>query len=190
SGWSSSIRQYPTVLNNVLGTKFKVIAGYQGSGTAQIAMEKGETQGICGLQWSSFSTTHPDWLRDKKVRILVQLAPKSLPDLDKLGVPIIWKFVKNKEQERALRLIFDQQVFGRPYIMPPGVPADRVAMLRKAFMDTAKDPAFLADAQRAKLPIDALSGAEVQEAVAELYKASPADAERAKKALGTRTKKN
>ena len=188
SGWSSSIRQYPTVMNNVLGTKFKVISGYKGSGGAQLAMEKGETQGICGLQWSSFSASHPDWLRDKKVKILLQMGPESVPELDKLGVPTVWKYVKTKEQERALRLIFAQLAFGRPYILPPGVPAERVAVLRKAFMEAAKDPEFLADAKKAKISVDPLSGENVQKLVAEVYKASPADAARASKALGTKPK--
>jgi len=189
SGWSSSIRQYPTVLNNVLGTKFKVISGYKGSNGAQLAMEKGETQGICGLQWSSFSASHPDWLRDKKVKILLQMGPDSHPELDKLGVPTVWKYVKTKEQERALRLIFAQLAFGRPYILPPGVPADRVAVLRKAFMEAAKDPDFLAEAKKAKISVDPLSGEDVQKLVSEVYAASAGDAERAKNALGTKKKK-
>lgn len=185
SGWTSSIRQYPTVLKNVLGAKFRVISGYDGSAEARLAMEKGETHGICGIQWSSFATSHLDWVRDKKVHILVQLAPDPLPELEKLGVPIIWKFVKTPEQERALRVIFSQLKFGRPYILPPGVPADRVKAMRDAFMAAAKDPALLAEAEKAKIGIDAVSGEDVQKLVTEVYKTPPADVERAKKALGT-----
>ncbi len=189
SGWTSSIRQYPTVLKNLLGAKFRVISGYEGSSEARLAMEKGETQGICGLQWSSFATSHADWIKEKKVNILLQMAPDSHPDLDKLGVPNVWKYVKTPDQERALRVIFTQLKFGRPYILPPGVPADRVKALRDAFMATAKDPAFLADAEKAKIGIDAVSGDEVQKLVADVYKTPAADVQRAKAALGTKPKK-
>ena len=189
SGWTSSIRQYPTVMKNILGAKFRVISGYKGSRGARLAMEKEETGGICGLQWSSFATSHSDWIRDKKVHVLLQMAPQSHPDLDKMGVPNVWKFVKTKDQERALRVIFAQLQFGRPYILPPGVSTDRVAALRKAFMDTAKSAEFLAEANRAKIGIDPVSGSDVQKMVAEVYKSAPADIARAKKALGTKPKK-
>lgn len=189
SGWTSSIRQYPTVLKNLLGVKFRVIAGYEGSGEARLAMEKGETHGICGIQWSSFATSHADWIRDKKVKILLQMAPDNHPELDKLGVPNVWKFVKTPDQERALRVIFTQLKFGRPYVLPPGTPEDRVKALRDAFMATAKDAAFLAEAEKAKIGVEPVSGEEVQKLVAEVFKTPPADALRAKQALGTKPEK-
>ena len=189
SGWTSSVRQFPTVLDNVIGTKFKVISGYKGTQEVGLAVEKGETQGICGYQWSSFSSGFSSWLAGNKVRILVQLAANPHPALSKLGVPMIWKYVKNKADERVLRLIFSQNTFGRPYVMPPGVPADRVAAMRAAFMATTKDPAFLAEAAKAKVEINPVSGEEVEKLVKELYTASPDDVKRAKAALGTKPEK-
>lgn len=189
SGWTSSIRQFPTVLDNVLGTKFKVIPGYKGSHAVGLAVERGETQGICGYQWSSFKSGFPSWLEENKVRILIQLADSPNAELTKRGVPMIWKYVKNKADERVLRLIFSQNTFGRPYVMPPGVPADRVAAMRAAFMATTKDPAFLAEAAKAKIEINPVDGQEVETLVKQLYKASPADVKRARAALGTKPPK-
>ena len=189
SGWTSSIRQYPTVLKNILGANFEVISGYDGSTGARLAMERGETNGICGLQWSSFATSHRDWIDDKKVNVLVQLAPTPHPEMTKLGIPMIWDFVKKQEDKDALMLMFAQLDFGRPYIMPPGVPADRLQAMRKAFLDMAKDPAFLDEAKRAKIGVDPVSGEEVTKTVADLYKTSPALALRVKNALGKQPKK-
>lgn len=189
SGWTSSIRQFPTVLKNILGANFKVISGYKGSRGARLAMERGETTGICGLQWSSFSTSHKQWIDEGKVRILVQLAPKPHPELQKMGVPIIWDFVKNKDKAAALKLLFAQLDFGRPYIMPPGVPKDRLAAMRKAFMETAKDPKFLAEAKRSKIGVDAVPGEEVEQTVKEVYSAPKELALKVKNALGKKPPK-
>jgi tripartite-type tricarboxylate transporter receptor subunit TctC len=184
SGVTSSIRQYPTVLNNVLGTKFKMITGYPGSREAALAMERGETAGMCGIQWSSFISNYQEWLDSKKVRILVQISsPAGDPTLNKMGVPTIWKFVKNDTDRRTLAVIFNQAEFGRPYVLPPGVPADRVAAFRKAFDETMKDPEFLAEAEKTKLGIDPVSGEDVQKMVEEIYATPEADVERARAAL-------
>lgn len=184
SGVTSSIRQYPTVLHNVLGAKFKMITGYPGSKDAALAMERGETQGMCGLQWSSFITSYKDWLDQKKVRLLVQLSsPSGHPVLNKMGVPKIWEFVKNDGDRKVLQTIFSQLQFGRPYVLPPGVPQDRVEAFRKAFDATMKDEEFLAEAAKLRLGIDPASGGEVQKLVAEIYDTPKAAVERAKKAL-------
>lgn len=183
SGWDSSIRQYPAVLHNILGVKLKIISGYKGSGPARLAMERGETSGLCGLQWSSAKNSMGKWIREGKVRILAQLAPRPNPQLVKLGVPMIWKFVKNKKDKEALELMFGQLTFGRPYILPPGVPGDRVKALRTAFMAMTRDPAFLEDAKKARIGIDPVSGADVTKAVKKLFDSNPAVIARVKKAL-------
>jgi tripartite-type tricarboxylate transporter receptor subunit TctC len=190
SGWTSSIRQYPTVLKNILGANFEVISGYDGSAGARIAMERGETMGICGLQWSSFATSHRDWIDQKKVNVLVQLATSPHPEMTKLGIPMVWDFVKKPEDREALKLMFAQLDFGRPYIMPPGVPADRLQAMRKAFLDTANDPKFLDEAKRAKIGVDPVSGEEVTKIVLDLYKTTtPELAKRVKDSLGKQPKK-
>jgi tripartite-type tricarboxylate transporter receptor subunit TctC len=184
AGMTSSIRQYPMVLNNVLGTKFKIIAGYPGSHEAGLAMERGEVAGICGIQWTSFLTQGAHWLEQGRVRILAQVGgPEGDEELNKRGVPTIWKFVKSDADKRALSVIFNQLEFGRPYVLPPGVPEDRVGAFRKAFEATMKDPEFLAEAEKAKLIINPVNGDGVQKLVREIYETPKADVERARAAL-------
>lgn len=184
SGVTSSIRQYPTVLNNVLKTKFKMITGYPGSREAGLAMERGETNGICGIQWTSFISTYQDWLDQGKVKILAQLSGQDGDaTLNEMGVPTIWKFVNNEQDRRTLSVIFSQLEFGRPYVLPPGVSADKVAAFRKAFDATMQDPEFLAETKKMKLGIDPVSGADVQKLVDEIYATPAEDVARAKAAL-------
>jgi tripartite-type tricarboxylate transporter receptor subunit TctC len=184
SGVTSSIEQYPTVLNNILGTKFKIVGGYPGSHQAALAMEKGEMQGICGIQWTSFITNFQHWLDEKKVRILAQISsPEGDPKLNAMGVPKVWDFVKSDEDRKTLSVIFSQLAFGRPYVLPPGVPADRVEAYRRAFEATMKDPEFLEEAAKIKLNIDPLPGAEVQKIVEQIYSTPPELVERARAAV-------
>lgn len=184
SGVTSSIHQYPAVLNNILKTRFKMVAGYKGSNEAALAMERGETGGICGLQWSSFVSTYQNWLDEKKVRLIAQIsAPGGDPALNAMGIPTIWDYVKSDADKRTLNVIFTQFAFGRPYVLPPGVPTDRVAAFRHAFNETMKDPEFLADANKLKLAIDPLSGEGVQKLVAELYATPKEEVERARQVL-------
>jgi hypothetical protein len=184
AGVTSSIRQYPMVLNNVLGTKFKLINGYPGSREAGLAMERGETNGICGIQWTSFLAQGAEWVANDKVSIIAQMGGMSGDDaLNKLKVPTIWQFVKNDADKRTLAVIFNQLEFGRPYVLPPGVPADRVAAFRKAFDETMKDPEFLAEAEKAKLIINPVNGEGVQKLVDEIYQTPKEDVERARAAL-------
>ena len=184
AGWASSIRQYPAVLNTILGMKFEIITGYPGSKEAVQAVEKGEVQGTCGIQLSSFMPTNGGWIDSGYVRIFGQIAaPAGDPAMNKLGVQNIWEVVKNPEDRQVLELIFNQSQFGRPYITPPGVPVDRLKALRDAFDATMKDPEFLAEAARAKLPIDPMGGAEFAGVVDKLYDVPEKLAARARKAL-------
>jgi tripartite-type tricarboxylate transporter receptor subunit TctC len=164
--------QFARVINTVLGTKLKIVAGYPGGNDVVLAMERGEVKGRCGWSWSSVLTAHMSWWKEKKINILVQLALNKHPDLP--GVPLITDLAQNQSQRQMLRLIFARQVMGRPFVAPPGVPAERVAVLRKAFMDTLTDKEFLADAEKAKLEINPVSGDKVEALVKELY-ATPAD---------------
>ena len=170
AGWTSSIRQYPAVLQKILGMKFKVITGYPGSREATNALDKGETQGLCGIQWSSFEPSYGKWIKDGKVVAFGQISPQpGNSALNAMGVKNIWPYVKDAKKKKVLELIFDQMEFGRPYITPPGVPKDRLAALRTAFDATMADPAFLADAKKQRLPINPMTGAEVQAKVDALY---------------------
>jgi hypothetical protein len=183
-GVASAARQYPVLLNRIVGTKFKVIAGYSGSQETAQAVEKGEAEGSCGLPWSSFAPLFGGWVEEKKVRLFGQIAlPGGDPLLNSMHVPEIWGLVKQDEDRRTLELIIAQTEFGRPYMTPPEVPADRVEALRTAFDATMKDPAFLAEAAKTHLPISPMTGADVQKAVAKIFATPPSLVARARDAI-------
>ncbi len=165
---------FAIVLNNVLGTKFKLITGYPGGSTQQLAMERGEVEGRCGWSWSSIVTTRGYWLKEGKLRILVQAALTGHPDLDKMGVPKVMDLAKTPRDKQVLKLIFARQTMGRPFLAPPDVPADRVAALRTAFDTMLKDKKFLAVADKAKMEIEPVNGKDVADLIADVYN-SPKD---------------
>jgi tripartite-type tricarboxylate transporter receptor subunit TctC len=171
SAAGGSSRDFAAALQNVLGSKFKIVAGYPGSKDMLLAMERGEVSGICGQLWSSIVTQSPAWLRDKKIFFWVQMALKPHPDLK--GVPMVWDYVKNDRDRQILELIFSQLEFGRPYMLPPGVPADRVKALRTAFAATMKDEGYKADAAKQHLEVNPVSAEEVQSLVEKLFAAPP-----------------
>jgi tripartite-type tricarboxylate transporter receptor subunit TctC len=166
SGQAADTDQFPKVLNATLGTKFKVITGYPGGNDVDLAMERGEVMGRCGWSWSSVIATHQSWIDDKKINVLVQLSLSRHADLAK--VPLIMDFAKTDEEKQIFKLIFARQPMGRPFLAPPGVPAERVIVLRKAFMDTLNDREFRAEADRMKLEINPVSGDAVQAIVQEV----------------------
>jgi tripartite-type tricarboxylate transporter receptor subunit TctC len=174
SGQAADTDQFPKVLNATLGTKFKVVTGYPGGNDVDLAMERGEVMGRCGWSWSSVIATHKSWIDDRKINVLVQLSLAKHPDLP--NVPLVVDLAKNDEQRRIFKLVFARQPMGRPFLAPPGVPADRVSVLRKAFMETMKDADFLAEAAKMKLEINPVSGAAVQEIVEDVYKTPKATA--------------
>jgi len=177
TGPSDDTVQFPEVLNGVLGTKFKIISGYPGGNDVVLAMERGEVEGRCGWSWSTITATHPDWVKDKKIHLLVQLALGKHPDLP--DVPVIVDLAKTTEQRQIIKLIFARQVVGRPYLAPPGIPKDRLEILRKAFMETMVDQDFLADANKSKLEIAPVTGDKVEALVKEIYETPPAVAQKA-----------
>lgn len=170
--------QFVKVINGVLGTKMRPVTGYPGGNDVLLAVERGEVQGRCGWSYSSLLATRPNWIKEKKINIILQLGLKKHPDLP--NVPLVMDVPGlTAEQRQILRLVFARQVMGRPYAAPPGIPADRLAALRKAFTDTLKDPVFLADAAKADLEINPVDGAEVQQLVIDIYKTPPEIASKA-----------
>ena len=135
---SADTDAFPRILNGVLGTKFRIVTGYPGGNDVTMAMERGEVKGRCGWSWSSVLATHKRWIDDNSIIILVQLSLSKHPDL--ADVPLVMDFAKSEDQQQIFKLIFARQVMGRPYLAPPGVPKERADALRKAFMDTMKDP--------------------------------------------------
>jgi tripartite-type tricarboxylate transporter receptor subunit TctC len=177
TGQAADTDQFPRVLNGVLGTKFKIVSGYPGGNDVTLAMERGEVKGRCGWSWSSVIATHKRWIDDKSIIVLAQLSLDKHPDLP--DVPLIMDFAKSEDQQRMFKLIFARQVMGRPYLAPPGVPADRAEALRKAFMDTMQDPDFLAEAEKSQLEINPVAGTDVEKLVKELYQTPKALADKA-----------
>jgi len=172
TGPSADTDQFPRITNSVLGTKFRIISGYPGGNDISLAMERGEVGGRCGWSWSSVISTRMNWFKEKKVHVLMQLALEKHDDLP--DVPLVVDLAKSDEQRATLRLIFARQALGRPFLGPPGVPQDRAAALQKAFMDTMKDKAFLAEADKAQLEITPLSGPAVQKLIEEAAATNPA----------------
>jgi tripartite-type tricarboxylate transporter receptor subunit TctC len=162
---------YPILLDRLLGYKFKVITGYESTPKIHLALERGEVQGTIA-NWSTLKALNSNWLADKQIRLLVQWGLKKLPELP--DVPLIFDYLTSDADRAAVKLMVARLEFGRPFFLPPGVPADRIAALRRAFDATVKDPAFLADAAQAKIDIDPLSGEEVQTLVEEVSR-TPAD---------------
>ncbi len=172
---------YPLVAAALFGLRYKVISGYKSTTDIHLAMERGEVQGMGSNGWLSLKTLHEDWLREKKIHLLVQFnfeANKEIP-----GVPTIFTLAKTEAERQALALMVARLEYGRPFFLPPDVPADRVAVLRRAFDATMKDPEFLAEAEKLKLDIDALSGEKVQELVKTAMATPPDVVARVKKAL-------
>ena len=171
TGATADTDLFPKVINNVLGTKMRVVTGYPGGNDITLAMQRGEVDGRCGWSWSSIKTNHPQWVRDGSINLLVQLSLEKHADLPR--VPLIMDFIRSEEQRAILRVVFARQVMGRPFLAPPGVPAERVAALRKALMATLQDPQFLAEAEKLKLEITPVTGEVVQNLVAEVYRTPP-----------------
>ena len=182
TGAGDDTYQFPTVLNAVLGTKFKIVTGYPGGNDVSLALERGEVQGRCGWSLSSVMTTRPDWIANKKIIVLAQMSLSKHPDLP--NVPLIMDFAKTDEQRQIFKLIFARQVMGRPFLAPPGVPADRLAALRQAFADTTTDKAFLDDAAAGQFEINPVPGADLAALVDEIYKTPPDVTKKAAAILG------
>ena len=169
AGATSNSAIMPKVLNALLGTKFKTIVGYDPGSGLTLSIERGEAEGICGLSWSTMKASRPHWIRDKLLNVIVQMGLDKLPDLP--DVPAALDLVSDPEKKQVLELILIRQEPGRPLALPPGVPPDRVAALRKAFDDTIKDPEFIADAEKVQLEIDPLSAKQIGDLLAKAYAA-------------------
>ncbi len=157
----------PRMLNSMAGTKFKIIRGYDPA-EVFLAMERGELDGLCGYGWGSLKTARPDFIKDKKVNLILQFSDKSHAELDG-KVPVMMDYITNPNDRAMLKIVFGTQEMGRPFVGPPEMPKARLAAIRKAFNDTLKDPAFLADAKKRRLEIDPITGEEIEKLINELY---------------------
>lgn len=179
----AKVYDLPVMLDNILGAKLRIVRGYPGTNQISLAIESKEIQGMCGLSWATLAAQHPDWVSRGFVRILVQEGRKGLPEMNKMGVPLSVDFAKTEEDRQVMELIYSQSEFGRPFVIPPGVPFDRIAALRAAYKAVLHDKDLLVDAAKEGLDIDPLAGDDFQNLVAKLYALPPNVIERAKQAL-------
>jgi tripartite-type tricarboxylate transporter receptor subunit TctC len=186
TGASGNAVIYPKLFNQMLGTKFKVIAGYK-SADALLSVTRGETDGICGMSYQTLLASAPDWILKKQVNILAQIGLKPHPDLK--GVPMALDMVKGKANRDILTFLMIPQEMGRPYTAGPGLPKNRLAALRKAFDDTMKDPAFLRDAEKARMKVEPITADAMDKLVARLGAMPPATIKAAAKLLLAKKKK-
>lgn len=165
TGLNDDTAVFPNMLNRVYGSKMRVVTGYTSAAEISLAIERGEVQGRCGMSYSQLTGPNASWLKEGNFRVLLQLSlekHKDLPD-----VPIVTEIV-DKKYAGALKLMFARQLWGRPLVAPPNIPTDRASLLRSSFDATMKDPDFLADASKAKLEINPVSGAKMQLLIGEL----------------------
>ena len=162
---------YPVLANSLFGFKFKVVTGYESTPKIHLAMESGEVHGTIA-NWSTLKAINPNWVAEKKIRILAQWALKKNPELG--DAPLFLDLAATDAERAALKLMLARLEYGRPFFLPPNVPAARVAALRQAFDATMRDPAYLAEADKLKIDVDPLSGGEVA-ALIEQVSRTPAD---------------
>jgi tripartite-type tricarboxylate transporter receptor subunit TctC len=179
TGSGADTLTYPQFLQGLLGLKFKIVKGFPGSGPIVLAAERGEVQGLCN---SYASVTRQAYYRNGGLNILFQGAEKPDPRL--ADVPTPFTITKSEEDRQALRLFLDRAAVGRPFVAPPGIPAERVATLRKAFDETVKDPAFIDAAKKAKLNVSPITGQEIAEVIDAAYKTPKPVIDRTKKLMG------
>lgn len=153
----------PKIYNALLGTKFKIVTGYRGTTEIGLAMERGEVQGIGDWSWSSLKAAKPQWIKENKVRILLQGSLEKDPELPNVASAL--DFVKNETDRKALELYFSQKTVARPVVAPPGVPAERIADWRKAFSALDKDPAFKAEVEKSRMEVSITSGEAVTKVI-------------------------
>ena len=159
---------FSNLMNTLFGTRFRVISGYT-TNEMRFALERGETEGICGLAWQTYKAVQPGWIENRLIRPIAQMGlvkNKDLPD-----TPLAIDLLKDPADRKVFELVVLPQEFGRPFIAPPGIPADRAAAMTKAFAQTLTDPVFLADAAKIRLSLDPLTGEEIVRLLDEAHKA-------------------
>lgn len=171
---------YPVLSNALFGTKFKVITGYEATPKIHLAMERGEVHGTWA-NWSTLKAIASPWIEEKKVRMFAQWALRKHAELP--NVPLILEQAKTEADKQALQLALARLEFGRPFFMPPNVPAERVTAIRRAFDATMKDKEFLAEAEKLKIEIDPLTGEQVAALIVDIYKTPAGTVERVREAM-------
>ena len=157
---------YPRVLNALIGTRFRIVGGYRGTTDLNLAIERGEVAGRLGWCWDCVKAEKPNWVSDKQIIVPLQLGLQKHPDL---AAPMAFDLAKDEESKQIMRLVLGSQEMARPFVAPPGVPAERLAALRKAFEETVKDKDFLAEAQKMGLPVNIAYWHELEKLIKDVY---------------------
>ncbi len=163
---------YARFMKNVFGAKAKLVSGYRGTNDIFLAIERGELDGACGISWGTIVSVHPDYIRDGKINVIVQIGLRRHPDLP--NVPTLEDVAQNPDQDQIIRLIVTTLAMSRPFAAPPDVPADRKAALVAAFEQAMQDPQFKAEAQQVKLDVDFVPAQEIDRLLATAYATSKA----------------
>jgi tripartite-type tricarboxylate transporter receptor subunit TctC len=166
-GPGSDEDMYGKILKKLLGLKLQLVTGYPGGAELILAVERGELDGRCGWAYSSIKISKPEWIADKKIKILNVFALERSPELP--DVPSIMEFVTNERHRQIFKFVLNSQTLGRPFVAPPNIPADRAAALRKAFEDTMMDPALLAEMKAKKLDVTPVSWQSIETLLKDLY---------------------
>ncbi len=182
-GRGSDPETFAVLMKEMFGLNVKLVSGYPGTNDVVLAMERGEVQGMCGYSYSSLRAARKAWLDEGKVHILMQAALSKDPAIP-ADVPLLTEKTTNPKQRQALEMILAPQAVARPFVMPPGTPADRVAAMRAAFMATMTDPEFVKDAKSAGLDISPISGERITELYDKIYSTPPDIVAEARRAVG------
>jgi tripartite-type tricarboxylate transporter receptor subunit TctC len=181
--YGDATHDYAHMIRKTTDAKIDVIGGYKGTLDTTLALERGEIDGMCGWDWSSAKSQKPEWIRDGKLRLLLQIGATPEDELTKLGAQPLWKYVKGDTNRQIVELIVSQQAFQRPYFVHGETPMEYVSILRKAFDATMADPQFQADAAKMRVDVSPLPGATVQELVQKFYAAPKPIVEQARRAI-------
>jgi tripartite-type tricarboxylate transporter receptor subunit TctC len=173
---------YVTVMNALLGTKLKLVTGYPGGNEVNLALERGEIDGRASNSWAAWKSTHPDWVSDKKIIVLVQVGLKRAPDLP--DVPLLLELAGSDSDRQVLTFLSADTAISRALVAAPDTPPERLTALRRAFDATVKDPEFLAEAEKSKMDILPMRGEDAQKIADSIVNTPPAIVARAKTLLG------
>ncbi len=186
TGAGGTMAGYPSLLNSMLGTRFKIVTGYDGGNSVNMAMERGEVQGRGNSTWPAYVTANAEWVQNGKIVPIVQIGAVKDPDLQK--VPLLVDLARNDEERQIFEFVSSTVALGQPFAAPPGIPEDRLAALRSAFEKTLRDPAFRNDASKlaARVELDPIVAAEVVTIVKRTVSTPPALVEKTQAAMAVK----
>jgi tripartite-type tricarboxylate transporter receptor subunit TctC len=182
TGAASDATLIAMALNGLVGTKFKIVSGYDGVATATLALERGEIEGIADWSWGAINATKHQWVEERKLNYLLQGAETPNPALP--DVPLIASAAKTDDDRRALKLLYAREILARPFLAPPGIPSDAAQVLRSSFVATVNDPALRSEAEKLKMEMNPVSGEEVEAVIKEAFATPSETVSRLRAAMG------